>query len=43
VRTFKRKDGTPISLVLLDRYMKDAKGAVIGLRTVLAKAEDDRA
>jgi len=43
VRTFRRKDGAPISLVLLDRYVKDAKGAVIGLRTVLAKAENDRA
>jgi len=41
VRTFKRKDGTPIPLVLLDRHLRDATGTIVGLRTVLAKTEDD--
>jgi PAS domain S-box-containing protein len=39
VRTFRRKDGTAIALVLLDRYLKDASGQVIGLRTVLAETD----
>jgi PAS domain S-box-containing protein len=39
IRTFKRKDGTAVALVLLDRYLKDAKGQVTGLRTVLALAD----
>jgi PAS domain S-box-containing protein len=39
VRTFRRKDGTAVALVLLDRYLKDASGQVIGLRTVLAETD----
>jgi len=39
MRTFKRKDGSAVSLVLLDRYLKDAKGQVIGLRTVVAEVD----
>src|SRR5262252_2993723 len=39
VRTFKRKDGKAIPLVLLDRYLKDAAGKVVGLRTVLAATD----
>jgi len=39
VRTFKRKDGKAIPLVLLDRYLRDAAGKVIGLRTVLAPTD----
>jgi PAS domain S-box-containing protein len=39
MRTFKRKDGSAVALVLLDRYLKDASGQVIGLRTVLAAAD----
>ena len=39
VRTFKRKDGSAVALVLLDRYLKDASGQVIGLRTVLAECD----
>jgi hypothetical protein len=39
MRTFKRKDGSAVALVLLDRYLKDASGQVIGLRTVLAQAD----
>jgi PAS domain S-box-containing protein len=39
VRTFKRKDGSAVALVLLDRHLKDAAGQVVGLRTVLAEAD----
>ena len=39
MRTFKRKNGSAVALVLLDRYLKDAQGQVIGLRTVLAEAD----
>jgi len=39
MRTFKRKDGSAIALVLLDRFLRDAPGQVIGLRTVLAEAD----
>lgn len=39
VRTFKRKDGSAVALALLDRYLRDAQGQVIGLRTVLAPAD----
>ena len=39
VRTFKRKDGSAVAMVLLDRYLKDASGQVVGLRTVLAEAD----
>jgi PAS domain S-box-containing protein len=39
VRTFKRKDGSAVPLVLLDRHLKDASGQVIGLRTVLAETD----
>jgi PAS domain S-box-containing protein len=39
VRTFRRKDGSAVALVLLDRYRKDPAGRVIGLRTVLARAD----
>jgi PAS domain S-box-containing protein len=39
MRTFRRKDGSAVALVLLDRFRKDATGTVVGLRTVLTKAE----
>jgi PAS domain S-box-containing protein len=39
VRTFRRKDGSPVALVLLDRYRRNPAGQVIGLRTVLARAD----
>jgi two-component system, NtrC family, sensor kinase len=35
VRSFRRKDGTAIALLLADRYLKDARGQVIGLRTAM--------
>jgi PAS domain S-box-containing protein len=38
VRTFKRADGTPITLLLLDRHIKDAEGRVVGLRTSMMEA-----
>jgi len=38
VRTFRRKDGSAVALVLLDRHLKDASGRVVGLRTVMTKA-----
>lgn len=39
MRTFKRKDGSAVALVLLDRYLKDTRGQVIGLRTCLTEAD----
>ena len=39
MRTFKRKDGSAVALLLLDRYRRDDSGRVIGLRTVLAEAD----
>ena len=39
VRSFKRKDGSAIPLVLLDRHLRNAAGEVVGLRTVLTSAE----
>jgi PAS domain S-box-containing protein len=36
VRTFVRKDGSSITLLLLDRRLKDASGAIVGIRTVFA-------
>ena len=38
LRTFKRADGTPLPMILLDRHMKDAGGRVLGLRTVMTPA-----
>jgi PAS domain S-box-containing protein len=32
-RTFRRGDGSEISLLLIDRHIKDANGAVMGIRT----------
>jgi PAS domain S-box-containing protein len=41
VRSFRRKDGTAIALLLADRHLKDAKGEVIGLRTVMTEIRAD--
>jgi PAS domain S-box-containing protein len=38
VRTFQRKDGTGIALLLLDRLVRDASGKVRGIRTALMLA-----
>jgi PAS domain S-box-containing protein len=35
LRTFKRADGTPLPMILLDRLIKDEHGKVLGLRTVM--------
>ena len=39
VRTFRRSDGTPVTLLLLDRHLKDAQGRVVGIRTVLTEVD----
>jgi PAS domain S-box-containing protein len=39
VRTFVRKDGSSITLLLLDRHLKDASGRIAGIRTVYAPVE----
>jgi PAS domain S-box-containing protein len=39
VRSFIRKDGTSVPLLLLDRHLKDATGNVVGLRTVYAPVD----
>jgi PAS domain S-box-containing protein len=36
VRTFVRKDGSSVTLLLLDRHLKDAHGTIAGIRTVFA-------
>jgi PAS domain S-box-containing protein len=38
VRTFRRSDGGALPLMLLDRLLKDPRGEVIGLRTVMTEA-----
>jgi PAS domain S-box-containing protein len=38
VRTFRRADGGALPLMLLDRMLKDSRGEVIGLRTVMTEA-----
>jgi PAS domain S-box-containing protein len=37
VRAFKRADGRPVTMLLLDRHIRDADGKVIGIRTVLTE------
>ncbi|HYN01885.1 MAG TPA: PAS domain-containing protein [Vicinamibacteria bacterium] len=39
VRTFVRKDGRSITLLLLDRHLKDLHGKIVGIRTVFAPVE----
>jgi PAS domain S-box-containing protein len=38
VRSFRRADGTAVAMLLLDRLLRDPDGAIVGIRTVLAKA-----
>jgi PAS domain S-box-containing protein len=33
VRSFRRADGTAIALLLVDRLLRDPKGAIVGIRT----------
>jgi PAS domain S-box-containing protein len=35
VRTFRRADGTPITLMLLDRHLRDRSGTITGIRSVM--------
>jgi PAS domain S-box-containing protein len=42
MRTFKRADGTPLPMILLDRHMKDKDGRVVGLRTVMTPAPETK-
>jgi PAS domain S-box-containing protein len=35
VRTLARGDGTGITAAFVERYLKDAKGAIVGIRTAL--------
>jgi PAS domain S-box-containing protein len=37
VRSFKRKDGTALALMLMDRLLKDPQGAVVGIRTAMTE------
>ena len=39
VRTFVRKDGGSVTLLLLDRHLKDSFGNIVGIRTVFAPVE----
>jgi len=38
VRTYARADGTPIRLVIVDRFITDASGTVVGICTVIAES-----
>jgi PAS domain S-box-containing protein len=38
VRTYARADGTPIRLVIVDRFITDAGGTVVGICTVIAES-----
>jgi PAS domain S-box-containing protein len=39
VRTFVRKDGSSVTLLLLDRHLKDSQGRIVGIRTVFTPAD----
>jgi PAS domain S-box-containing protein len=39
VRTFVQKDGRSITLLLLDRHLKDSRGEIVGIRTVFAPVD----
>jgi len=36
VRSFIRADGSSVTMLLLDRHLKDAAGSIVGIRTVFA-------
>jgi len=38
LRTFRRKDGTAVPMMLLDRLIKDHRGDVVGIRTAMTEA-----
>jgi hypothetical protein len=37
VRAFKKADGRPVTLLLLDRHLVEPSGKVVGIRTVLTE------
>jgi PAS domain S-box-containing protein len=37
VRSFRRKDGTAIALLLADRHLRDVRGEIVGLRTAMTE------
>ncbi len=37
VRSFRRKDGTAIPLLLADRHLRDVRGEIVGLRTAMTE------
>ncbi len=37
VRAFKRADGSAVTMLLLDRHLRDARGRVVGIRTVFTE------
>lgn len=39
VRSFVRKDGSSVTLLMLDRHLRDATGHPVGLRTVYAPVD----
>jgi PAS domain S-box-containing protein len=43
IRAFKKGDGRPLTMLLLDRFIFDAGGKIAGMRTVLAPVPPDAA
>ena len=41
VRSFRKADGTAVPLLLSDRYIRDARGEIVGLRTAMAEIRAD--
>lgn len=39
VRTFKRADGAALTMALVERYLRDASGTIVGIRTALTPIE----
>jgi PAS domain S-box-containing protein len=37
VRSFRRADGGAVAMALVDRHLKDAAGAVVGIRTAMVR------
>jgi PAS domain S-box-containing protein len=37
VRSFRRKDGSAVALMLMDRLLRDAKGTITGIRTAMTE------
>jgi PAS domain S-box-containing protein len=39
VRSFRRADGTAVALMLVDRHLRDDKGAISGIRTAMMETQ----